>query len=126
MQQFLLLLLGLSTSQPLPAIIPLINLCPPHFLSFSYDSRGGVEKPATHSAIAGDQGKRMFFALDAHRPREAHLQISEVKASDGGVYRCRVDFFNSPTKNFRVNLSLVGEYKPLRDSSAYRLICQLS
>ena len=51
----------------------------------------------------------MFFSLDAASPKEAHLQINEVKASDGGVYRCRVDFFNSPTKNFRVNLSLVGE-----------------
>lgn len=51
----------------------------------------------------------MFFSLDAAAPKEAHLSINEVKASDGGVYRCRVDFFNSPTKNFRVNLSLVGE-----------------
>lgn len=76
---------------------------------YSFDSRAGASKPATHSAIAGDQGKRMFFALDAKSPKEAHLQINEVKAADGGVYRCRVDFFNSPTKNFRVNLSLVGE-----------------
>lgn len=52
----------------------------------------------------------MFFSLDAASPKEAHLQINEVKASDGGVYRCRVDFFNSPTKNFRVNLSLVGKF----------------
>lgn len=59
----------------------------------------------------------MFFSLDANTPKEAHLQINEVKAADGGVYRCRVDFFNSPTKNFRVNLSLVGKWSESFPSS---------
>jgi len=71
------------------------------------DSRGGSLKHATHAALASDLGQRLYFAV-ADQPRDSRLQIRNVKSIDGGVYRCRVDFFNSPTKNFRVNLTLVG------------------
>jgi hypothetical protein len=65
-------------------------------------------KDATHSALSGDLGERLYFAA-AELPKDAKLKIKDVKTSDAGVYRCRVDFFNTPTRNYRVNLTLVGE-----------------
>lgn len=75
----------------------------------SLDMRGGGSfKQATHAALASELGLRLYFAADDNHPNDARLQISSVQKSDGGVYRCRVDFFNSATRNVRVNLSLVG------------------
>ncbi|CRL07814.1 CLUMA_CG020768, isoform A, partial [Clunio marinus] len=74
---------------------------------YSLDSRnGGSLKAATHSALAGIRGERMFFTV-AENPKDAKLRIRSVQEADGGIYRCRVDYFNSPTRNFRVNLTLV-------------------
>ncbi|CAD7085072.1 unnamed protein product [Hermetia illucens] len=73
---------------------------------YSLDSRKGDIKLATHSAIASDLGQRLFFSI-SDNPKDSRLQIRNVKTADGGVYRCRVDFFNSPTRNFRINLTLV-------------------
>ncbi|XP_058056179.1 hemicentin-1 [Anopheles bellator] len=73
---------------------------------YSLDSRSGVPiSAAQHSTIANDLGQRLFFSVGA-TPKEARLQIRNIKTSDGGVYRCRVDYFNSPTRNYRVNLTL--------------------
>jgi Immunoglobulin V-set domain len=76
---------------------------------YSLDSRnGGSLKAATHSALAGIRGERVFFSV-AENPKDAKLRIKSVEEADGGIYRCRVDYFNSPTRNFRVNLTLVGK-----------------
>ncbi|XP_035795445.1 hemicentin-2-like isoform X2 [Anopheles albimanus] len=73
---------------------------------YSLDSRSGVPiADAQHSTIANDLGQRLFFSVGA-TPKEARLKIRNIKMSDGGVYRCRVDYFNSPTRNYRVNLTL--------------------
>lgn len=72
----------------------------------SLDSREKSVKFGTHSAIASDLGERLFFATDGDNAR---LQIKDVQTSDGGVYRCRVDFFESATRNSRINLTLVGK-----------------
>lgn len=77
---------------------------------YSLDSRnGGNLKAATHSALAGIRGERVFFSV-GDNPKDSKLKIKVVEEADGGIYRCRVDYFNSPTRNFRVNLTLVGEY----------------
>lgn len=65
-------------------------------------------KLAPHAAIASDLGQRLFFSI-GDNPKDSRLQINDVKPEDGGVYRCRIDFFNSPTRNFRHNLTLVGK-----------------
>ena len=76
---------------------------------YSLDSRnGGSLKAATHSALAGIRGERVFFSV-ADNPKDSRLRIKAVQNADGGIYRCRVDYFNSPTRNFRVNLTLVGK-----------------
>ncbi|XP_023159288.1 hemicentin-1, partial [Ceratitis capitata] len=73
---------------------------------YSLDSRGGNIKLAPHSAIASDLGQRLFFSIGDNL-KDSRLQIRDVKPTDGGIYRCRIDFFNSPTRNFRINLTLV-------------------
>lgn len=74
----------------------------------SIDSRERNVKFGAHSAIASDLGERLFFAIDDNNNKNARLQIKNVQDTDGGVYRCRVDFFNSATRNSRINLTLVG------------------
>lgn len=75
---------------------------------YTLDSRETKNlKQATHSALSGDLGKRLLFAV-TESPKDAKLKIKKVQDFDGGVYRCRVDYFNSPTRNYRVNLTLVG------------------
>lgn len=64
---------------------------------------------AVHWAVSDDLGKRTYFQIgDGHR---AKLKVTKVTLKDQGVFRCRVDFINSPTRNFRVNLTLVGKYR---------------
>lgn len=76
----------------------------------SIDSRERNVKFGAHSAIASDLGERLFFAIDDNNNKNARLKIKNVQDTDGGVYRCRVDFFNSATRNSRINLTLVGMY----------------
>ncbi|XP_031784662.1 hemicentin-1 [Nasonia vitripennis] len=49
-------------------------------------------------------GRRAYFTT-ATKP--AHLSIKELKLKDEGLYRCRVDFVNSPTTNQKINLTVI-------------------
>ena len=40
---------------------------------------------------------------------QSYLQIKKVQWKDAGFYRCRVDFFQAPTRNLKVKLSLIGK-----------------
>ncbi|XP_076234186.1 motor axon guidance molcule sidestep isoform X2 [Calliopsis andreniformis] len=77
---------------------------------YSLDARSGNLTTAIHSAIGNDLGNRTYFLIsDGQR---AKLKVTKVTFKDQGIFRCRVDFVNSPTRNFRVNLTLVE--KPSR------------
>ncbi|ERL85566.1 hypothetical protein D910_02985 [Dendroctonus ponderosae] len=58
--------------------------------------------------MGDDLGRRSYFIAD-EEPSKARLRIQNATESDQGVFRCRVDFVNSPTRNFQVNLTLVEQ-----------------
>ncbi|XP_045461222.1 hemicentin-1 isoform X1 [Harmonia axyridis] len=79
---------------------------------YSLDARSGLSH-ASHLTISGDLGNRLYFIMDGE-PSQARLKIENISIHDQGIYRCRVDFVNSPTRNFQVNLSLIEQPSSLR------------
>lgn len=71
------------------------------------DARGGLLNESAHLAMTDDLGSRSYFITD-DQPSKARLRIQNVNTEDEGLFRCRVDFINSPTRNFKINLTLVG------------------
>lgn len=85
------------------------NIRDSHLNANSIDSRDRDNiKYGAHSTIADDLGERIFFTMDNHTIENARLQIRNVHDTDSGIYRCRVDFRNSPTRNIGINLTLTG------------------
>lgn len=73
---------------------------------FSFDVRGRSFHKALYWSDEQAFGPRAYFVAVS---RPAALTIDAVQLDDEGVYRCRVDFQNSPTRNFQVNLTVIGE-----------------
>ncbi|BES90652.1 CD80-like C2-set immunoglobulin domain [Nesidiocoris tenuis] len=70
-----------------------------------FDVRG---RPFTQALMWSDLnyfGPRAYF-VTGKRPVAA-LQLESVSLKDAGNYRCRVDFRNSPTRNFQVKLTVI-------------------
>ncbi|XP_052756546.1 hemicentin-1-like [Galleria mellonella] len=71
---------------------------------YSYDVRGRLaSQPRLWSSITGF-GTRAYFRAAAS---PAVLFVDNVMSSDAGIYRCRVDFKNSPTRNLRLNFTVI-------------------
>ncbi|KAK9707614.1 CD80-like C2-set immunoglobulin domain [Popillia japonica] len=77
---------------------------------YSLDARNVPLEKASHLAAAYDVGSRSYFITD--HPSRARLKIKNVTPEDEGIFRCRVDFLNSPTRNFQINLTLVELSSP--------------
>ncbi|XP_060805257.1 hemicentin-1 [Amyelois transitella] len=71
---------------------------------YTVDFRNG---PPVHWAVAGEFGSRTHFVLNESDPSSAHLAIDKAARQDDGLYRCRIDYVDSPTRNYRVNLTVI-------------------
>ncbi|KAG5322004.1 NCAM2 protein, partial [Acromyrmex heyeri] len=68
-------------------------------------------------------GERAVMKTDI---KPAELEIDPLESTDGGVYRCRVDFKNSPTKNQKINLTvIVPPKKPVIYTGASRSLAKI-
>ncbi|XP_055525427.1 hemicentin-1 [Wyeomyia smithii] len=71
---------------------------------YNFDIRGRQVAQARLFSSEKYFGKRAFFRATTH---PAQLLVDELKLSDEGIYRCRVDFRNSPTRNVKINFTVV-------------------
>jgi hypothetical protein len=76
-----------------------------------YDARDKYANRPRHWSDDNVLGKRAFFStvlMQNNYSSSGCLMIDNVREADAGLYRCRVDFKRSPTRNSRVNLTVVG------------------
>ncbi|XP_068208650.1 uncharacterized protein [Palaemon carinicauda] len=80
---------------------------------YSFDARGTSIEKGTHWVDTGLLQKRAYFQLSqtngwiSNSKFGAHLEIQPVKDKDQAVYRCRVDYLLSPTKNTIINFTVI-------------------
>ncbi|KAH0949279.1 hypothetical protein HN011_003074 [Eciton burchellii] len=88
---------------------------------YSFDVRGRRQfSNARLWSSPSALGPRAFF-VTATNP--AHLTIDRLESADEGIYRCRVDFRNSPTRKQRMNLTvIVPPSKPIILDGATRSV----
>ena len=79
---------------------------------FSYDARlGGLKNGRRWSDEDRGFGPRAMFGVKRSENGQvmSYLNINDMKADEAGVYKCRVDFKSAPTRNFHINVTVVGE-----------------
>ena len=78
-----------------------------YYLSFSYDVREDIQAFGKHWYDDGNLGGRAFFGGEN---KTSYLSIENLKQSDQGAYRCRVDFKQAPSQIYKLYLEVVGTY----------------
>ncbi|XP_066591328.1 protein turtle homolog A-like [Prorops nasuta] len=71
---------------------------------YSFDVRGRAFNMALNRSDSSVVGPRAYFVTVT---KPATLSLEAVQLDDEGIYRCRVDFSKSPTRNFQVNLTVI-------------------
>ncbi|XP_026332404.1 uncharacterized protein LOC113239558 [Hyposmocoma kahamanoa] len=71
---------------------------------FSYDVRGRSVTGALEWSDSNSFASRARFITTVH---PSALRVENVQLDDEGTYRCRVDFKNSPTKNYQIVLKVI-------------------
>lgn len=74
---------------------------------YSFDVRGRQFNQAKLWSSPEAFATRAFFRTSTH---PAQLLVDEIQLADEGVYRCRVDFRNSPTRNVKINFTVISKY----------------
>ncbi|GLV36523.1 sidestep III [Carabus blaptoides fortunei] len=69
-----------------------------------FDVRGRAFNKALHWSDPNIFGPRAYFVTVS---KPATLTLDTVQLDDEGIYRCRVDFRNTPTRNFQINLTVI-------------------
>merc|ERR1719431_1006167 len=70
---------------------------------YSLDVLGRPLSSASQWADTSSLGRRSTFRTS----HQTALLIDEVTIQDEGVYRCRVDYKDSPTKNVKIQLTVI-------------------
>ncbi|KAL7644491.1 UNVERIFIED_CONTAM: hypothetical protein RMT77_005323 [Armadillidium vulgare] len=84
---------------------------------YSFDARETSLQSGRHWSHDRLMGKRASFRLESkpsyRKPSKqvaslgAYLELYPVRIGDGGIFRCRVDFLHSPTRNTVVTFTVV-------------------
>ncbi|KAK0079824.1 hypothetical protein PV325_000765 [Microctonus aethiopoides] len=72
---------------------------------FTVDARrGGLEHETSNWSDPGMFGGRASMRINT---QPTGLEVDPLISTDSGVYRCRVDYRDSPTKNQKINLTVI-------------------
>ena len=87
------------------------------FVVFRFDARNDPE----NASIWSEDSPRGFGPRAHFNPRDISLRIDNIQANEAGLYRCRLDFKRSQTRNVLVNLTVIGKFQDL--PKQYRILC---
>ncbi|XP_023160953.2 nephrin isoform X1 [Drosophila hydei] len=71
---------------------------------YTFDARGRPLHQAVPWADENVFNKKAHFYYDTNPPA---LRIKNIQTTDAGLYKCRVDFHKSPTRNWRINVTVL-------------------
>lgn len=73
-----------------------------------FDARGKPLSLGRRWSEVPSFGLRADFRFSGTTPTAGYLIINATTTDDEGLYRCRVDFKNSPARHSRVKLNVTG------------------